>query len=194
MTPEQQRAVWTVGHSNHGLGRLLELLVQHHIEVVADVRSWPFSAYTPHFNRSELEIALPEKGFKYVFLGAELGGRPQGNQYYDENDHVRYDRLAGSANFRQGIERLIRGAAGYRVVVMCAEEDPTDCHRRLLVGKVLAQEGILLHHIRGDGSVMDEAKVDPGTHAQLDLLGEVPQWRSTRSVSRRSLPRNSSNA
>jgi uncharacterized protein (DUF488 family) len=93
---------------------------------------------------------------KYVFLGKELGGRPEGSEFYDEGGGVLYDRLAESALFLEGIDRLMEGVKGYRVAIMCGEEDPVKCHRRVLVGRVLEERGVRVKHIRGDGRVEDD--------------------------------------
>jgi uncharacterized protein (DUF488 family) len=151
------RAAFTIGHSNHSLDAYLALLRTHEIEVVADVRSAPRSRYSPQFDRASLERELREAQIGYVYLGAELGGRPVGDEFYDERGRVRYDRRAESAEFQTGIERLLAGIERYRVAVMCSEEDPQRCHRRLLVGRELLERGTPVRHIRGDGSVELEA-------------------------------------
>jgi uncharacterized protein (DUF488 family) len=178
--------LWTVGHSNHTMERFLELLAGQRIQVLVDVRSSPYSRYSSHFNRGPLEKATEEAGIRYLFLGRELGGRPSEETAYDAEGHARYDVMAASTEFLGGLKRLARGVDDYRVAIMCSEGDPTDCHRRLLVGKVLTdQGGYRLHHLRGDGRVDEEEAVeldDP----QLSLLGETAVWRSTQSVSQRS--------
>ena len=180
------RSLWTVGHSNHTLERFLELLVTQEIEVLVDVRSAPYSRYSTHFNRGPLEKAIKTAGLQYLFLGRELGGRPSEEDAYDDEGHARYDVMAASAEFSDGLKRLARGVDAYRVAIMCSEEDPTDCHRRLLVGKSLTDRGgYRLHHLRGDGRVDVEAAVELND-PQLNLLGETAVWRSTQSVSQRS--------
>lgn len=187
-------ALWTIGHSNHTLDGFLALLRQHRIEVLVDVRSAPYSRYSGHFNREALERMIEEAGIRYLFLGRELGGRPSDEAAYDDEGHARYDVMAKSAHFKEGLGRLERGIAEYRVVIMCSEEDPEHCHRRLLVGKVLTASGPYeLHHIRGDGSIEVEEAVQMGD-PQLSLLGEAPAWRSSQSVSQRSRHASSSNS
>jgi uncharacterized protein (DUF488 family) len=197
--PKADRTIWTVGHSNHPLEKFLDLLTQHRIAVVVDVRSSPYCRYATQFNKEAIAGSLPARAIKYLFLGDLLGGRAEGQQFYDEQGRVRYDRLAQSAGFRQGIERLLRGLETRRVALMCGEEDPTDCHRRLLVGRVLLQGGVRLLHIRGDGRVQSEEEVAREadfrkTKGQLSLfdLEETDQWKSTQSVLPREAPRRSS--
>jgi uncharacterized protein (DUF488 family) len=90
-------------------------------------------------------------GFKYLYFGKELGGKPDSKVFYDADGHVLYSLIAKSTPFVQAIERLLKGIHKYRVVVLCGEENPLNCHRRLLVGKVLGNYDINLQHIRGNG-------------------------------------------
>lgn len=187
------RPVFTIGHSNHSLEKLVGLLKNHGIEVLVDVRSQPYSKYATHFNTRELEPALMDVEIRYLFLGKELGGLPEGAEYYDAQGHVLYSRLAESPLFLQGISRVEKGVRRYRVALMCGEEDPTECHRRLLVARVLMERGIVVHHIRGDGSLQSEEtlakeEADRGRdYVQQDLF-QAPEdtaWKSTRSVTRK---------
>lgn len=178
--------IWTVGHSTHSLDRFVAMLSQERIEFLVDVRSYPYSRFTPQFNREDLAAALGGEP-RYLFLGAELGGRPDKSEHYDQDGHALYGAMAQEARFRAAISRLLDGARDYRIALMCSEGDPCDCHRRLLVGKVLASDGVKLRHILPDGSVNEEAEVKlSGTPSQEALFsGGGEQWRSTQSVSRR---------
>ncbi|HUE03982.1 MAG TPA: DUF488 domain-containing protein [Bryobacteraceae bacterium] len=178
--------ILTIGHSNHPMEHFVELLRQHAVEVVADVRSSPYSKYATHFDREALAEALRQAGFQYVYLGSELGGRPRGDAYYDAAGHVLYDKVVESQSFRGGVARLEDGLRRYVVAALCAEEDPAGCHRRLLVGRVLGEHGVAVDHIRGDGRLQPEAELaaaDPN-HNQLSLFDddEAP-WKSIPSVS-----------
>ena len=187
--------VLTIGHSNHPLDRFLDLLALHGVEVLADVRTTPRSGYSPHFDQAPLRRALAGAGVRYLFLGDSLGGRPSDPACYDPDGHVRYDRVAATPLFAKGIERVLVGAAEFRVALMCGEEDPTDCHRRLLVSRVLAQRGVATSHIRGDGRLQDESSLPPlPDTCQPGLFdeGDTSPWRSARSVSRSTPPRRSS--
>src|SRR5207244_13278444 len=89
----------TIGHSNHPLDHFLRLGKDHRIEVVVDTRSQPYSKYSPHYDREPLRDALAAAGVKYVFMGRELGGRPDGAEFYDEEGHVLYGQVAESPVF-----------------------------------------------------------------------------------------------
>lgn len=147
--------VWTIGHSNHTLDHFLELLRTHAIDVVADVRSTPFSRRHPHFNRERLKAALAGAGggIDYIFLGAELGARSPDPACYDADGRVVYERLAKTDAFTAGLDRVISEAANRRVAVMCAEKDPLSCHRTILVTPRLIARGLTVMHILADGTI-----------------------------------------
>ncbi len=185
--------LFTIGHSNHSADRFQRLLSDHGIEVLVDVRSWPHSRYVEWVDRSRIGEIAKAAGARYLFLGKELGGRPESAGLYDATGHVLYGEVAKSAEFRAGIERLRRGAELHRVAIMCSEEDPTSCHRRLLVAKVLLEEGLTIGHIRGDGRC--EVESEPIALSEGSLFDdEESLWRSSQSVSRRQPPRISSAA
>ncbi|MFE9093633.1 DUF488 family protein [Streptomyces sp. NPDC007264] len=153
MTPN---TVFTVGHSTHSISDFLSLLQKHGITAVADVRSMPVSRFTPQFNRYAVERSLSDVNIKYVFLGKELGARTEDLTCYVDG-RVRYDLLAQTSDFVSGIKRLRNGLQSERIAVMCAEQEPLDCHRCVLVARVLEGYGITVEHIHGDGHVEDHA-------------------------------------
>jgi uncharacterized protein (DUF488 family) len=157
---EGDSRVLTVGHSNHDLPRLLELLRAAGVDAIADVRSSPFSRRHPQFNRPELEHGLQAAGVVYVFLGELLGGRPADPELYDEEGRVDYRRVRDTEPFRRGLERVERATAKYRVALLCAEEDPLDCHRGLMIAPALVERGALPVHLRGDGTLETTAALE----------------------------------
>lgn len=197
-TAERQSVVYTVGHSNHTLVVFLDLLQRYAIDVLVDTRSRPHSTYVPHFNHDMLKPAIAGAGLRFVFLGGELGGRPEGAEYYDEKGHVRYDRVAQRADFLQGVAKLEKGAVSHKIAMFCSEENPAKCHRRLLIGRVMIERGTQILHIRGDGSLQTEAELEAaeadenesGQQALFDVE-EGRAWKSTQSVLRKRPPGNS---
>lgn len=194
--------IYTIGHSNQPTDAFLDLLRQHAIEVVVDVRSAPYSRFVPQFNQRELQTTVRDAGFQYVYLGRELGGRPDlDSDLIDAEGHAIYGLIAETDEFNAGIRRLREGIVRYRVALMCSEEDPTDCHRRLLVSRVLMLDhGIDVRHIRGDGRLDTEddlTRMPYDAPIQQSLFGSIDDearkraWKSIRSVLPRS-PRDSS--
>lgn len=180
--------IWTIGHSNHELSRFLELLCTHEIQVVVDVRTAPYSRYSPQFNRDVLDARTRGAGIRYLYLGRELGGRPEGSEFYDEDGHVLYGRLAASSLFLAGVERLLSDASKLRCAMVCSEENPAVCHRHLLVARVLMERGVAVMNIRGDGrietfeDVETEAKKAEGWRETLFGEEAPTEWKSLRSV------------
>ena len=204
-----RRALYTVGHSNHALDVFLGLLTRHGIDVLVDTRSRPHSSYVPHFNHDVLRPAVVSAGLRFVYLGRELGGRPEGMQYYDADGRVLYDRVAQREDFGAAIAKLERGADSHKIALLCSEENPAGCHRRLLVGRVLHERGAEIIHVRGDGRLQTEAELceeekppdkSGGQQALFDLdAGEQNDaaaggkaWKSIQSVSRKGRPGSSS--
>ena len=144
--------VLTIGHSIHALDAFIALLRRHDVSAVADVRSAPYSRFNPQFNREPLAEALAAAGIRYVFLGRELGGRSDDPACYADG-RIRYERLAATESFRGGLDRVVDGAAKYRVALMCAEKEPLDCHRTLLVSRALDEQGVDVAHIHADGGL-----------------------------------------
>ena len=158
--------IWTVGHSNHTLEYFIELLRTHAIEVVADVRSTPFSRRHPHFNRERVKAALAGAGagIDYLSLGAELGARSPDRGCYDAAGRVIYEKLAQTEAFKAGLDKVIAEAANRRVAVMCAEKDPLSCHRTILITPRLLARGLTVMHILGDATIEPHS---PATEERL---------------------------
>ena len=146
--------VYTIGHSNHGLERFLELLRGAGITAVADVRSVPFSRFAPHFNQDKLGPALTSAKVEYVFLGDLLGARPLDPSCY-RSGKVDFDLLSESPDFQTGLTRVLDGSRKYRIALMCAEKEPLDCHRNILVARRLQERGVAVRHVLADGTVED---------------------------------------
>jgi uncharacterized protein (DUF488 family) len=203
-TVEEPLVIYSIGHSNHTFEKFLSLAEQHHIEVIADVRSQPYSRYVSHFNYPEIEMMIKQHHIQYEYMGKELGGRPpEGHGYYDAEGYVLYDQVAQANFFRKGIERIKDLAATKRMAIMCSEENPAGCHRRLLIGRVLREDGIVLMHIRGDGQMQTEDELTnistPNAQYESTLWGEpttepqeTAKWKSIHPVLHRKLPANSS--
>ena len=148
----QSVSIYTIGHSAHELPYFTDLLAQHGIEAVADVRSAPYSRRHPQFNRDALKEELRTNGIAYVFLGKELGARSKDPTCY-ANGRVDFRKLARTALFRAGIKRVLEGSQQMRIALMCAEKEPLVCHRTLLVTRELIRAGSEVNHILADGAL-----------------------------------------
>jgi uncharacterized protein (DUF488 family) len=189
--------VLTIGHSNHSWDQFVAILQRNGVQVLAEVRSYPYSNYSPQFDRETLKESLGKAGVKYVDLGKELGGRPETAEFYDADGHVLYNKVAATEKFAEGIRRIEEGMKRFRVAMLCSEEDPAVCHRALLVGRVLRERGADVAHIRGDGRIQPDQELfaqNDSRKAQGMLfdVDEAPAWKSIPSVLRKKRPNSSS--
>jgi uncharacterized protein (DUF488 family) len=160
--------VYTIGHSNVAVDKIVQLLQRYEIQVLVDVRSIPYSQHSPQFNRDNLADAMRESGIEYLFAGEYLGGRPKDRRLYKSSENpssreeylefVDYDEAARQDWYRNAIARLVEIAGERRTAIMCSEEDPKQCHRYHLIGRSLVQMGVTVWHIRKKGGV--ERQVD----------------------------------
>lgn len=156
-------AIYTLGHAGHTMERFLELLETQGIKLVVDIRSSPFSAFSSHFCKKPLEDALAAAGKDYVFKGQWLGGRMHAPLLSELGLPLNagreefYAALRECSAFQQEIEHLLeQQRQGTRLALLCGEEDPSRCHRRLLVSRALEARGAAIWHLRADGSLQSE--------------------------------------
>jgi len=124
--------LFTIGYSDLKIDEFISILKKHRIDAIADVRSSPFSKYNPEFNINDLKKSLKNNGIKYVFLGEELGARRSEVECY-RYGKVSYGLVPKTQSFKKGIKRLLTGIEEMRVSLMCAEKDPINCHRFVLI-------------------------------------------------------------
>ena len=180
----RMKPIFTIGHSLHEIEAFIDLLRRHSIDAVADVRSHPYSKRLPQYSKGELQQALKAARIQYVFLGQQLGARRSERDCYVDGQ-ARYELISRAPAFAEGIERITTGAAKLTPCLMCAEKDPITCHRTILVCRELAQLGLEIRHILGDGNIelhcdaekrlMIEEGFVPG---QLDIFGSGDDTRA----------------
>lgn len=158
--------IYTIGHSSHPIERFIGLLSMHGVQAVADVRSNPNSKRFPQYNRNELKAALQSQGMHYVFLGRELGARRREKEAY-EGRIASYELIAKLLTFQEGIERIRSGSEKMTLALMCAERDPLQCHRTILVCRNLPSElrNQVFH-------VLDTGKLETLADAEKRLVAE----------------------
>ncbi len=155
--------IYTIGHSNHPPELLLSLLTEARIELLADVRSHPGSHWVSYANPHDLKPILESAGIHYLYLGDVLGGHPDDSSCYDsQTGKPNYEVIQSKKQFQQGLSTLLEAVKKYRVCVMCTEEDPSFCHRNLLVGEGLRRKGIQILHIRGNGEIQTDEELWKG--------------------------------
>jgi len=162
MTPTAANlnAVFTIGHSNLELPDFLAVLAVHRIQTLCDVRSRPGSFRFPQFNRESLEAGLNSANISYEFLGETLGGRPADPRVYHDDGHVDYAARRKSSDFSAGIDRAVEISRYGNIVMMCAEEDPLQCHRFLMICPALLERAITPLHIRRGGALESQREAE----------------------------------
>jgi uncharacterized protein (DUF488 family) len=171
--------LFTIGHSNHPLDRFVALLQGAAVAAVLDVRSQPFSRRHPWFSATRLGGHLERAGIAFMPMGDALGGRPRDPSLFRDGV-ADYEAMARTDDFRAGIDRVIAAAQRFRSCLMCAEREPLDCHRCLLVAPALVAHGLRIGHILADGSIMAHAAIEERLIAGLSagsddlFLGDRP--------------------
>jgi uncharacterized protein (DUF488 family) len=151
--------LFSIGHSNIAAERFLALLRDAGVDTIADVRSTPYSRRFPWFSGKALAATLMQHGMTYLAYGDALGGRPRDATLYRDGV-ADYEAMARQPDFQMGLDRLLADAARSRVCLMCAEREPLDCHRCLLVARSLAERGFTIGHILHDGTVEPHAATE----------------------------------
>ena len=148
------REIFTIGHSSHSNSAFVALLKRHGINCIVDVRSMPYSKYSPQFNKTEIKRFLLEQGISYIFMGNELGARRKDRSLYSSEGYLDFEKTSKSLSFINGINRVNDGVdKGYTIALMCAEKDPIDCHRNILVARQLFKQGYDVLNVLNDGSI-----------------------------------------
>ena len=135
--------------STHPIERFVELLKNGGVELLVDVRSMPYSRRHPQFGKERLAKSLEATGLSYVWEGAALGGK--GGSYTE---------AAQRPAFTEALDRLIDRAKTTTVCLMCAEKEPLDCHRTVLVSRRLVERGAAIEHLLADGSTRPHAEIE----------------------------------
>ena len=150
---DQLNTIYTIGHSIHDWETFLGLLRLHGVDVVVDTRSAPVSRRAAFANKRTMPSLLEQEDMAYVYLGDALGGKPSDEDLYRQDGKPDYRKMRSLESFQTGIDAVLELAAEHTIALMCSEEDPSKCHRHLLIEPAMIQRGIGLMHIRGDGSV-----------------------------------------
>jgi uncharacterized protein (DUF488 family) len=158
LTTSEKPTIFTIGHSNHSLEEFLALLKRHGIATLADVRSSPYGRLE-YFNREIISAELKAAGIDYIFMGRELGARREEAECY-QNGMAVYEKVAETPAFREGLIKLGKLASTSQLAIMCAEKEPLDCHRTILICRCLRDSGLKIKHILYDGVLEDHADTE----------------------------------
>ncbi|MEX0619258.1 MAG: DUF488 domain-containing protein [Pseudohongiellaceae bacterium] len=154
--------MFSIGYATKPIATYIQQLHHHGVNVVADIRSVPYSKVFHDYHQAALRKRLADAGLQYVYLGLELGPRSKNPAHYNVEQQVQFGRLMASDPFRTGIDRLFDGVEkGYTIALSCAEKDPAICHRSLLVGWSLRhQYDREVWHILHDGGLESQTDME----------------------------------
>ena len=155
-----KRQLFSVGHSNQGIEEFYQLLESQRIDCILDVRSMPYSKYTPQFNEDALKSWLSRHGVLYVPFGKHFGARRSDCLKETEfvkkgikemKPQVNFELGVITPDFLKGAERLNKALDQNRhVSLMCSEADPLGCHRFSFISRYFYELGWDVQHIMRD--------------------------------------------
>ena len=170
-TQNSMGRIYTIGHSSHEIEKFIQLLKGQDIAAVYDVRSKPSSKYVPQFNRASIKQSLKNAGIGYVYLGKELGPFSKDPKCC-VNGVVQYKLLAQTKAFGKGLSQIKKGVEVHRLALMCAEKEPAQCHRMILVCRHLKKD-YEISHILEDGSLEDIRITEKRLMKMLKIKDEI---------------------
>jgi uncharacterized protein (DUF488 family) len=150
----------TIGYGARSVDEFVAVILALDSEYVVDVRSAPYSTFKPEFSREALAARLEQSDVRYVFMGDALGGRPDDPTCYDSDGKVDYQRCRLRPAFVEALAALESGwEAGNRIVLMCSEGKPEECHRTKLIAEELVAVSVPVVHI--------DERDEPRSHAAI---------------------------
>lgn len=153
--------IFTVGHSNYSMERLIDMLKHFNIDCVVDIRGTPYSKYNVQFDKEAIRYSLKKAGFLYIYMGEELAAKRKTKESYNKEGYADFKKIINEDSFKTGIERLKNGLKkGYKIVLLGAMQDPIRCHRAILLGKFLEENGIKVNHILDDYSIASQKDIE----------------------------------
>lgn len=154
--------IYTIGHSNYTIEKLINMLRKFNIDCVVDIRGIPYSKYNIQFDKETIRYLLTKAGFKYIYMGEEFGAnRLLGKESYNNEGFADFDKVIKEKPFKKGIERLKVGCnKGYKIVLLGAMQDPLRCHRSILLGRELINNGFEVKHILDDYLVINQEEIE----------------------------------
>ena len=173
--PSKQPTIYTLGHSRHSFDDFAALAKRHSVDMIVDVRGQPWSRFNPQFNRETFQAALEDAGLGYRWEGERLSGRPVDRRFYKSDGKVDWPALRQWPALGAGLDDIRALAGNTHIALVCAEEDPLRCHRRVLLTGPLIERGASVVHIRKTGDTETEdfvtARETGSDPRQIDLFG-----------------------
>ncbi|MDV4151935.1 DUF488 domain-containing protein [Clostridium sp. AL.422] len=153
--------IYTIGHSNYTMEKLIQMLRYYNINTVVDIRGTPYSKYNVQFDKERIKYTLNKAGFIYIYMAKEFAANRENKISYNKEGYSDFEKVVQEEDFLNGIERLKNGCnKGYKIALLGAMQDPIRCHRSILVGRALNKAGFNVMHILDDLSIKDQDYID----------------------------------
>lgn len=153
--------IYTIGHSNYTMERLIDMLEYYNINCVVDIRGTPYSKYNIQFDKEAIRYTLTNAGFVYIYMGKELAAKRIRNNSYNNEGYSNFEEVIKEEEFKRGVERLKNGCEkGYKIILLGAMQDPIRCHRSILVGRELVKNDFDVKHILDDYSIVTQDDIE----------------------------------
>lgn len=153
--------IYTIGHSNYTMERLIDMLEYYNINCVVDIRGTPYSKYNIQFDKEAIRYTLTNAGFVYIYMGKELASKRIRKNSYNNEGYSNFEEVIKEEEFKRGVERLKNGCEkGYKIILLGAMQDPIRCHRSILVGRELVKNDFDVKHILDDYSIVTQDDIE----------------------------------
>ena len=153
--------IYTLGHSNYTIEKLIDMLKKYNINCVVDIRGTPYSKYNVQFDKEIIKYTLTKAGFIYIYMAKEFAAKRINKESYNEEGYSDFELVVNEKDFLDGIERLKNGCnKGYRIALLGAMQEPIRCHRSILVGRALIKYGFNVKHILDDSSIASQDDIE----------------------------------
>ena len=153
--------IYTIGHSNYTMERLIDMLEYYNINCVVDIRGTPYSKYNIQFDKEAIRYTLTNAGFVYIYMGKELAAKRIRKNSYNNEGYSNFEEVIKEEEFKRGVDRLKNGCAkGYKIILLGAMQDPIRCHRSILVGRELVKNDFDVKHILDDYSIVTQDDIE----------------------------------
>lgn len=153
--------IYTIGHSNYPVEKLIDMLKHYDIDTVVDIRGTPYSKYNVQYNKETIAHTLTEAGFIYIYMAKELAAKRENKVSYNKEGYSDFEKVVKEKDFLNGVDRLKVGCKkGYKIALLGAMQDPIRCHRSILVGRALREHGFNVKHILDDYSLASQEYIE----------------------------------
>lgn len=155
-----EETIYTIGYAGFSIGNFVQTLREHGVSVLVDVRSSPFSGYHQDYNKGQLDRTLQREHIYYRNYARQFGARQPEQSYYPKG-YLDFELFARSSDFQEGVRKIENSMEqGFRFALMCAEIEPIDCHRAILVARAFADHGYEVFHLRPKKAPLPHRKLE----------------------------------